>query len=81
MDSVGMTIDQALEVVDKQYRDEVRRLLEIQDAQVVFHRPGANLQDGGPRPWFNEWDPATGYYWQRLRKYLIDRKGWTLRDV
>lgn len=26
---------------------------------------------GGRRPWFAEWDPSAGYYWQRQRRYLI----------
>lgn len=36
---------------------------------------------GGPREWFQEWDPSTGYYWLRQRAYLIDRLGWNQADV
>ena len=32
-------------------------------------------------PWFDSWDPNAGYYWRRLREYLVDRKGWNLREV
>jgi len=38
--------------------------------------PAAVLRGaGGPRPWFAEYDPSTGYHWQRLREYLVTVKG------
>jgi hypothetical protein len=30
---------------------------------------------GGPKPWFDGWDPASGFYWPRQRQYLLDHVG------
>jgi hypothetical protein len=30
----------------------------------------AELSEGGPRPWFREWDTSGGYYWNRQQAFL-----------
>ena len=40
-------------------------------ADRVVLEPPAVLSRGGPRPWFEDYDPSTGYHWRRLRDFLI----------
>ena len=35
------------------------------NADRVTLEPVAVLSQGGPRPWFDDYDPAAGYYWPR----------------
>ena len=35
-------------------------------ADRVTLEPPALLSKGGPRPWFEDYDPSTGYHWHRL---------------
>jgi hypothetical protein len=82
MDALEMTLEEALQDVPDDLRDDLRSQLTAEDAQVnLFYRKGATLRDGGPRPWFDDWYPETGYLWRRLRQYLIDCKGWSLSNV
>ena len=39
---------------------------------------GSILAPSGPRVWFSDHDPATGYHWPRLRNWLRDDRNWTL---
>lgn len=74
MDALGQGIDEALQVVPSEHRDAVRVRWEEQSAQRI--RPAVVLSgSGGPRAWFEAWDPSTGYYWRRQRAYLIDYVG------
>lgn len=81
MDALGFTLEQALEEVPEDLRARLRDLIESEASERRFYRPGATLRRGGPKVWFESWDPAEGYHWPRLRSYLIDRKGWSPRDV
>lgn len=81
MDALGWDLDQAVEHVPAALRLALREIIEAEVAEVRFHRPGATIRRGGPKEWFEEWDPAEGYLWRRLRSYLIDDKAWSLRDV
>lgn len=70
----GTTIDEALamagplvpasdhEAVLRQYRRQTSVTIEVLE-------PGV-LSDGGPRSWFDGYDPSQGYYWRRQRAYL-----------
>jgi hypothetical protein len=79
---LGEDLETALAGVPEDFRADVRALVEAAEQAVrMFYRTGASVVDGGPRPWFDSWDPNAGYYWRRLRQYLIDRKGWSPRDV
>ncbi|MGI8808927.1 MAG: Z1 domain-containing protein [Acidimicrobiales bacterium] len=81
IDALGWNLDQALEEVPAALRAALRDAMEAEAASVRFHRPGATIRRGGPKEWFEEWDPAEGYLWRRLRSHLIDDKAWSLRDV
>lgn len=82
MDALGMDLEAALADVPEELRAELRAQIEDEQRAVnMYYRNGAEVIDGGPRPWFDSWDPNAGYYWRRLRQYLVDRKGWNLREV
>ncbi|MET8310918.1 Z1 domain-containing protein [Micromonospora sp. NPDC005173] len=71
--STGVALEQALEAfVPEQLREDVRARW---DADRVTLEPVAVLSSGGPRKWFDEYDPADGYYWPRLREWLLLEKG------
>lgn len=81
-EALGEDLETALASAPDEYRAELRTLVETEEEAVrMFYRAGASVVDGGPRPWFDSWDPNAGYYWRRLRQYLIDRKGWSPREV
>ena len=82
VDALGMDLEAALADVPEELRAELRAQIEDEQRAVnMYYRNGAEVIDGGPRPWFDSWDPNAGYYWRRLRQYLVDRKGWNLREV
>ena len=75
----GMTFDEALvaagplvpvedhEAVLRHYRRQTSVTIEVLE-------PGV-LSDGGPRSWFDGYDPSQGYYWRRQRAYLAHTLG------
>jgi hypothetical protein len=75
----GTTFDEALaaagplvpaadhEAVLRHYRRQTSTTIEILE-------PGV-LSDGGPRAWFDGYDPSQGYYWRRQRAYLAHTVG------
>lgn len=82
MDALGMGLEAALADVPEGLRADLRAQIEDEQRAVnMYYRNGAEVIDGGPRPWFESWDPDAGYYWRRLREYLVDRKGWNPREV
>lgn len=82
MDALGMDLEAALADVPEELRADLRAQIEDEQRAVsMYYRNGAEVIDGGPRPWFDSWDPNAGYYWRRLREYLVDRKGRNLREV
>src|ERR1700684_1649732 len=80
MEALGEDLETPLASVPEDFRADLRAQIEAEAVQM-FYRGGASVVDGGPRAWFESWDPNAGYYWRRLRQYLIDRKGWSPRDV
>lgn len=75
MDAFAIPIEQAIEEhVPAEHRDSVRARWHAEQI-VTFRAPNELSATGGPRAWFESWDPAVGYHWLRLRHYLIDRKG------
>lgn len=81
IDALGWSLDRALDGVPESLRSALRDQIQTESSETRFYRPGATLRRGGPKEWFDDWDPADGYLWRRLRTYLIDQKGWSLRDV
>lgn len=70
--SGDLDFEQALALVPEDYRGAVQARWIADHVQV---EPVGILSEGGPRPWFDEWDPATGYHWGRLRDFLLVEKG------
>jgi hypothetical protein len=80
MDALNQSLEEALAVVPPEYREIVRARFEEEVAQPI--RPAGVISgSGGPREWFQQWDPSSGYYWRRLRAYLLDHVGRTQPEV
>jgi len=47
------------EAVQRRYRQQTSTTIEVLE-------PGV-LSEGGPRAWFESYDPSAGYYWRRQR--------------
>jgi hypothetical protein len=82
IDTLNVSIEDALEMarVPGEFRDRVRIRYEEENA-LPIRRANVLSGTGGPRPWFQQWDPSTGYYWRRQREYLIDRLGFNQADI
>lgn len=82
IDTLSVSIDDALDMarVPRELRDDVRIRYEEETA-LPIRRVNILSGSGGPRPWFQQWDPSTGYYWRNQRAYLIDRLSWNQADV
>lgn len=82
IDTLSVTFADAIEMarVPAELRDQIRIRYEEETA-LPIRRANVLSGTGGPRPWFQEWDPSTGYYWLRQREYLIDRLGWNQADI
>jgi hypothetical protein len=75
MDTLGQSLSEALVNVPIDFREAAKRRWEEESVQVV-RLPAAMLSaTGGPRPWAAQWDSAEGFYWRRLRNYLLDSVG------
>jgi Z1 domain. len=64
------------EAVLRHYRSQSSTTVEVLE-------PGV-LSDGGPRAWFESFDPSKGYYWRRQRAYLahtLRRKDYELDSL
>jgi hypothetical protein len=80
MDALNQSVEDALSTIPAEHREAVRARFEEEVAQPI--RPAGVISGtGGPREWFQHWDPSTGYYWRRLRTYLLDRVGRTNAEV
>lgn len=55
------------EAVRRHYRQQTSITIEVLE-------PGV-LSDGGPRSWFDGYDPSKGYYWRRQRAYAAHTLG------
>ena len=60
---------------------EVRRRWTEETSQPIRFARVISAVKGGKRDWAKHWDPAQGYYWRRLRMYLIDKLGRSEPDV
>lgn len=82
IDTLQVQLSEALEMarVPEEMRDAVMARYEEETTLPIRH---ANVLsgDGGPRSWFQRWDPSERYYWPRQREYLIDKLGWSRARV
>lgn len=75
MDSLHQTSEQALKsTVPAEHQAAVRALYDSQQTQQITRVRGVSAE-GGPQAWFDDWEPADGYYWPRQRSYLLDHVG------
>ena len=73
---LGHTLDRALDLAlsetNSDLRDEVaRRIRQHESGAITFRRTSVLTRQGGRRPWFGQYDPASGYHWPRLRSWLL----------
>lgn len=83
VDSVGRTATDAVAMLglpEAIAQLVLRRWTEEISQPVRFARVISSIK-GGKREWFKQYDPAQGYYWRRLRAYLIDKLGRSDGDV
>ena len=77
MDALGKSFEEALaDAVPAELQEQVRERYQQEAVQVIQRVRGVSA-DGGPKPWFEDWDPSNGYYWVRQRQYLLDHIGRT----
>jgi hypothetical protein len=81
MDVMSIPLEEAIERVAPPERWEAVRARYEEEATQVIRRIRGVSADGGPKPWFADWDPASGYYWVRQRRYLLDTVGRTEREL
>lgn len=75
MEDFDQDLETAMANVENDIRDEVRSRWE-RDRDIVIRRVNVLTgAGGGRRSWFDDYDPAEGYYWPRLRSWLLAHKG------
>lgn len=77
--SDGLTLDDALgaaaHLIPVEDHEAVRRAYTQQTSTTIqVIEPGV-LAEGGPRAWFENYNPADGYYWRRQRDFLAHDLG------
>jgi hypothetical protein len=81
MEALSVSLDEAIaRVVPRERQEAVRRRYEEEATQIIRRIRGVSA-DGGPKPWFADWNPAEGYYWVRQRRYLLDSVGRSEREL
>ncbi len=79
VDALDWPPEKALQQLPEDIRELVRIRWEEARSQPI--RPASILTAGGPRAWSRDWNSSTGYYWRRLRHYLLDKKGRSENEV
>lgn len=80
MDQLQEDLSTALGHIDPAMRDAVRDRWE-HDHDVTLRRVNVLTGRGGRRGWFDDWDPAAGYHWPRLRSWLLSHRGRSEREI
>jgi hypothetical protein len=80
IDALGISLAEALSSVPMAIRDEIRIRFEEETA-LPIRRVSILSGQGGPRAWFDAWDPSSGFYWRRLRSHMVDYQNWATPDV
>jgi hypothetical protein len=75
MDSQSRSFEDALTAIVPPTMHAAVRELHAQQATQQIQRVRGVSAEGGPKTWFDGWDPAGGYYWTRQRQYLLDQIG------
>lgn len=70
----GIGVDYAIELLGALIPPEDHvptiELWRSQTSTTITILEPAELSEGGPRPWFREWDTSSGYYWKRQQSFL-----------
>lgn len=74
MDSLELSLDESIlrAGVPSEFVAMVRTRWSQESALSTAPARVLSATRGGKRPWFQNWDPSQGYYWRRLRAYLVD---------
>lgn len=85
-DAFGGTYSDHLHLAPTNIHDDLKRRFEAppgnEDDETEFLEPISLVpRGGGARPWFKDHESSEGYYWDRLRTFLIDKKGRSLDEV
>jgi hypothetical protein len=71
-DSIG--VEEAIErlgaLIPPEDRQPTMELWRSQSSTTITILEPAELSEGGPRPWFRDWDTSGGYYWKRQQAFL-----------
>ncbi|WP_144672864.1 Z1 domain-containing protein [Arthrobacter sp. U41] len=85
-DTFGGTYSDHLHLAPTNTHADLKRRFEdplgTGDDEAEFLEPISLVpRGGGARPWFKDYESSEGYYWGRLRTFLIDKKGRSLDEV
>lgn len=76
MSASGLELDQAIKMIVPEHQQDEVRAEWLRDRVTLV--PPAVLAGPNTHPdWYLNHDPATGYYWPRLRRWLLEEKGRT----
>jgi hypothetical protein len=74
MDRDGIDIEEAIErlgeLIPLEDHQPTIELWRSQTSTTITILEPAELSEGGPLPWFHNWNTSGGYYWSRQRSYL-----------
>lgn len=74
MDRDGIGIEEAIErlgaLIPPKDHLPTMELWRSQTSTTITILEPAELSEGGPRPWFRDWDTSKGYYWPRQQSFL-----------
>jgi hypothetical protein len=74
MDGDGIGIEDAIErlgaLIPPEDHQPTIELWRSQTSTTITILEPAELSEGGPRPWFRDWDTSAGYYWKRQQSFL-----------
>lgn len=68
-------LDQAAHLIPLEDHEAVRRAHSEQSSTTIQVMEPGVLAEGGPRAWFDQYNPADGYYWRRQRDFLAHDLG------
>lgn len=74
MEGDGIGIEEAIKqlgtLIPPEDHQATIELWRSQTSTTITILEPAVLSDGGPRPWFRDWDTSNGYYWKRQQSFL-----------
>lgn len=79
---IGTDPKEAILAIPRDIRDIVFQLWQDENREVTF-KPVVQLSDhkAGRQPWLDNYNPALGYHWRRLRTWLLKDRGYNALTV